>query len=390
MTTTIAPVEQKQRAVVVDVLRGFALIGVLLANFTGFTSEQVPTDILNSISSPLDHALIHVNTVFIEWKFMTLFSILFGYGFGLLLTSVEKKNIRPNAFFARRMFWLFVIGVIHTSFWWFDVLHFYAISGLLLLLFRKAGTRTILLLSVLFTFILPFCFSYAMQNQPDHFTDADFRNAYENFKQGNIVTLFKTNWSGYYKMYILSASDLHDVIETLGRFLFGYFLLRIKLFESVESKAAVFRNVFFITLPVVVFYFVIRWQAAAGTMDTYSVFWKLFLKIGIFCTTCFYSSIVVLLFISFGQNRISMALQALGKMTLTNYLLVSAANITILYGVGFGQLGELPMHIIWLYAFGWLIAEIVFSIWWLSNYRYGPAEWIWRQLTYRKKLPLRK
>jgi len=390
MTTTIAPVEQKQRAVVVDTLRGFALIGVLLANFTGFTSEQVPTDILNSISSPADHTLIHINSVFIEWKFMTLFSILFGYGFGLLLTSVEKKNLNPNAFFARRMFWLFIMGLIHCSFWWFDVLHFYAISGLLLLLFRKANNRTLFICFALFAFVIPFFISYVMRNQPDMFTAADDRQAYENFKEGNIITLFRTNWSGYYKMFILSASDLHDIIETLGRFLFGYFLLRIKLFESVESKTKAFRNAFFVCLPVATVYFVIRWLAVAGKMSIDSVYWESFMKIGIFSATCFYSCIIVLSFISAGQNKIFRALQALGKMTLTNYLLISAVNIIILYGIGFGKLGELSMHVIWLCALTWLMIEIAFSLWWLKNFRYGPTEWIWRQLTYRKRLPLKK
>jgi len=95
-------------------------------------------------------------------------------------------------------------------------------------------------------------------------------------------------------------------------------------------------------------------------------------------------------FISLGQNRIFKALQALGKMTLTNYLLISAVNIIVLYGIGFGQLGEIPMHIIWLCGLAWLIIEIAVSLLWLSHFRYGPAEWIWRQLTYGKRLPLKK
>ena len=84
------------------------------------------------------------------------------------------------------------------------------------------------------------------------------------------------------------------------------------------------------------------------------------------------------------------ALQALGKMTLTNYLLVSAIMIIILYGIGFGKLGELSMHEIWIAAVVWLTIEILFSSYWLKYFRYGPVEWIWRQLTYGKRLPLKK
>lgn len=390
MTTNATPIHQKERAIVVDTLRGFAMVGVLIANFTSFTDQQVPSDILKSISSPLDLTLMRINKVFFEWKFMTLFSILFGYGFGLLLTSLEKKNINPNSFFLSRMFWLFIIGFIHTSFWWFDVLHLYAISGMLLLLFRKAASKTVLFSSILLIFILPFCFSFLVRNQPGTFNDADWQNVYEQFKHGNLIDIFRTNLIGYYKLFIVSASDVRDIIETLGRFLFGYYLLRIKLFELIESKKKLFTKILFISSPFALAYIIIKWLAVTDLMNLSSAYWEPFLEIGIISTVSFYSSIVVLAFISFGQTILFKIFQTLGKMTLTNYLLVSVINIVLLYGIGFEKLGELPIHRIWLVAFFCLISEIVFSYYWLRIFRYGPVEWIWRQLTYWKKLPLRK
>jgi uncharacterized protein len=390
MTTNATPVEQKERAIIIDTLRGFALVGVLIANFTSFTDQQVPSDILNSNSSPLDLTLMHINTVFFEWKFMTLFSILFGYGFGLLMTSVEKKNINTTSFFIKRMFWLFFIGFIHTSFWWFDVLHFYAICGVLLLLFRKVSSKTILISSILFMFVVPLCFSLVMRNQPDTFNHADWQNVYKQFKHGNLIDLFRTNLIGYYRLFIVSASDVHDIFETLGRFLFGYYLVRIKLFEAIESKKKLFVKVFFISSPFAIAYIIIKWLAVTDKMNLSSSYWEPFIKIGIISTTSFYSSVIVLAFISFGQNILFKTFQTLGKMTLTNYLLVSAINIILLYGIGFHKLGELTMHTIWLLAFAWLITEILFSSYWLRIFRYGPVEWVWRQLTYWKKLPLRK
>ena len=77
-------------------------------------------------------------------------------------------------------------------------------------------------------------------------------------------------------------------------------------------------------------------------------------------------------------------------MTLSNYLLVSTFLIILLYGFGFGRLGELPMHTIWLYAVIWLFVEIIFSTYWLKYFRYGPIEWVWRQLIFWKRLQLRK
>ena len=98
----LSPIDQKQRAVVVDVLRGFALVGVIVANFTSYTDQLVPYELLQNLYEPTDVILVNFNSVFIEWKFMTLFSILFGYGFGLILRNLVQKGINPEPFFLRR------------------------------------------------------------------------------------------------------------------------------------------------------------------------------------------------------------------------------------------------------------------------------------------------
>ena len=384
------PTEQKARAIIVDVIRGFSLVGVLIANFTSYVNQQTPEHILNSISSSLDTSLMTINAVFLEWKFMTLFSILFGYGFGLILESLEKKNINPNSFFIRRMFWLFIFGCIHTLFWWADVLHLYAISGIILLIFRKESNRSILFFAVLFMFIIPLMVSYALRNQPETFTDGDIQLLYNQYKQGNIIDVFKMNISFYYRMFIISGRDLHDIIEILGRFLFGYFLLRIKLFHSVETKKALFKKVLLFTSPMMVTYVIIRWLLLKEVFHPNQFYISPIFSLGILSTTCFYVSLLVIAYISFGMNKFFAALQALGRMTLTNYLLISTFLIILLYGIGFGKLGELPIHTIWLFSLAWLIFEIQFSTYWLKHFRYGPAEWIWRQLTYGKQLQLRK
>lgn len=389
MTSTL-PTGQKNRTIIVDVVRGFALIGVLVANFTGYVTQQIPEHTLNSISSSLDIALMNINTVFFEWKFMTLFSILFGYGFGLILESLEKKNINPTTFFIRRMFWLFIIGCIHTLFWWADVLHLYAMSGIFLLLFRKKSDRTILVCAVLFMLIIPPLISYVFRNQPETFTDADIQELYKQYKYGDLFDVFRFNINFYYRTFIVSGSDLHDIIETLGRFLFGYFLLRINLFHSVETKKITFIKIASFAAPLMIAYFIIRWLLLNKTIHISQFIRAPFLSFGVLCTTGFYVSVLVLAFISFGLNKFFIVLQALGRMTLTNYLLVSTFLIVLLYGFGFGKLGELPLHIIWLYALVWLFIEIIFSVYWLKIFKYGPTEWIWRQLTYGKRIQLRK
>jgi uncharacterized protein len=109
-------------------------------------------------------------------------------------------------------------------------------------------------------------------------------------------------------------------------------------------------------------YFILRWLTLTNILKTEAIFWEPFIKLGIISTSVFYCSILVLPFISFGKTKLYTFLQALGKMTLTNYLLISAFLIVLLYGIGFGQLGSLSISLIWLIAFGWLIVEVLFSL----------------------------
>jgi uncharacterized protein len=232
--------------------------------------------------------------------------------------------------------------------------------------------------------------SYGLRNQPKTFTDSDIQGLYAHYKLGNLLDVIEFNVHFYYRMFIVSGSDLKDIVETLARFLIGYFLLRIKLFHGVETKKQLFKKIALCTGPLALAYFVIRWLLLREMLREDEFILKPVLSLGILSTTCFYVSLLVLAYASFGLNRFFAALQALGRMTLTNYLMVSGFLIILLYGFGFGKLGELPMHRIWLYAFAWLIVEVLFSTYWLMKFRYGPAEWIWRQLTYGKRLPLRK
>jgi uncharacterized protein len=148
--------------------------------------------------------------------------------------------------------------------------------------------------------------------------------------------------------------------------------------------------VLFITAPLMVAYFLIKWLSIKGNINTHPEYWAPIMKLGILSTLCFYASVLVLLFIRFGRTKFFVALESLGKMTLTNYLLVSAILVILLYGIGFGQLGILTMNKIWICAFAWLLVEVVFSTFWLNKFRFGPAEWMWRQLTYNRRIQLKK
>jgi uncharacterized protein len=387
MTQSSSP-QGNSRQVIVDIIRGFALIGVLMANFAAYVYQQSPSLVLNSMSSPFDQALNTFNTIFFEWKFFTLFSILFGYSFGLLLDSAERNKLNTNAIFIRRMSWLFVVGCIHSLFWYGDVLHLYAICGMILLLFRKKGDRIIFYSSILCMFVLPFLIKYIFRNQPETFTDADLQELYDHLKMASLSELFRFNMDFYYRMFIVSGEDLRELTQVLGRFLFGYYLLRIQFFHRIQANKSLFRKISLYSFLIMIAYFLLRWLLLKQSIHINQFLLSPLLSIGILSTTTFYVMLLTKGYHTYDQNRIFVILQNLGKMTLTNYLLISLFLITWLYGIGWNQLGLFPLSTIWFCALLWLALEIIFSSLWLKRFRYGPIEWILRQFTYWKRISL--
>jgi len=387
---TSLPTTQKERIVIVDILRGFALFGVLLGNFSGMLTNYVTEPIIKSISTPFDYTLDMLHAIFIQNKFMTLFSILFGYGFGVMMERVKKKNLNTTQFFLRRMFWLFVFGSIHLAFWGGDILHVYAAAGILLLLFRKYSNRIIFLSSLFFMFVLPFFIrlyqQFMLHSSFDY--DALVKNYYDTIKYGTLKDVAILNYRSYPQLWIYSLVDLRDGIETLGRFLFGYYILRRQILIRLDAYSLVIRKIWKGSFAAMLIYIGL-WLLVNYNFFTSKVWIFPFLKVGAFATTLFYATSVILLFQKGVANKLMEGFRSTGRMTLTNYLLQTIVYIIIFYNLGFGLLGEWPLHIIWIAALLLYLLQIILSRWWLSKFLYGPVEWIWRQLTYQKRFPLK-
>ncbi|MEP1444619.1 MAG: DUF418 domain-containing protein [Paraglaciecola sp.] len=132
----LAPVAPEKRINALDILRGFALIGILLMNIEWFGRPISNLGSFNPDLTGVDHAIGWLIRCFVEGKFYKLFALLFGMGFAVMLTQAMRKDRPFGAWFVRRMLVLFVIGLIHAVFiWQGDILHDYAISGLLMLAF---------------------------------------------------------------------------------------------------------------------------------------------------------------------------------------------------------------------------------------------------------------
>ena len=151
--TSLAPVQQSQRIVIVDILRGWALLGVVLMNYVdyyylGMDWQKFKGDILTNV-------LMGTGQIFFSAKSWTMLTVLFGYGFSVLMQNVSAKGLSPNAFFMRRMFWLLVLAVINSAFFFGDILKDYAVMGMIMLLFRKISAKQALYTSIAVMAVVP-------------------------------------------------------------------------------------------------------------------------------------------------------------------------------------------------------------------------------------------
>ena len=159
MTTSLAPVPASERIDVIDVLRGFALFGVLLANalwyFSGF-GDLTEEEVLQLPVNPLDPVVFELEQFFVSNKFISIFSFLFGMGFALQMRRAEERGAPVKRLYVRRMLWLLAFGIAHALLAFYgDVLHLYAVLGLLLIGWVTRSERSLIGWGLAFAVVLP-------------------------------------------------------------------------------------------------------------------------------------------------------------------------------------------------------------------------------------------
>ena len=407
----ISPVSLSERSDILDVLRGLALLGVLLDNVFGFTGWGFLTQANREALStwPADGVIGLLEQTFINGKFYSLFSLLFGIGFSIILIRNEQKGINPLKIFYRRLFILLIIGAGHLFLLWEgDILFLYALIGMLLPLFRKCSDKTLLIWAValiaspiLFDIVSVFFhykngnFLEAMAQSIDKKTGLPIDDTYGQYlyKDGSGWQEWR-NWQAsgwlYRYSYIL---DSNRIPKVLGMFLIGFYAGRKMIYANLENYVSIFKLLrrwgFIIGIPsaIACTYFEFFGKHIPDAMGLAHT---IFYAISVVPLCLAYVSVICLQWIKMKGNSKWKILAPMGRMALTNYLLQTILGITIYYGIGLGFGGNIGPTIFIPVSLGVYVLQIIYSTWWLKHFNYGPFEWIWRMLTYGKILPLKK
>ncbi|MDZ5712600.1 DUF418 domain-containing protein [Jeotgalibacillus haloalkalitolerans] len=399
----MSSVSMKERIHTLDIIRGFALFGILIANMVTFKTPAM-TDISGMVegnSLPeggMNAALTLLTAFFVDAKFYPMFSMLFGLGFYIFYSRLMKKGLPAKKLFRRRLMFLMLMGLVHLIFIWSgDILHTYAITGFLLPFFVERSTKTIKIWAISLLVFGPLLMTALMllSSVSIHFMISGGMDTLENLNAssilaasvmaegsfGEILAFRFTN-----EVLLILAQFMLLVPTILPLFLIGLYLGKTGMFTDIENNLHRWKKIMWIGLavgaPIVglavaIDYNVFGWPPylavpIAGGLNTFG---------GPFLML-FYVSVIVLFTRKAAVEKVLMPFASVGRMALTNYLMQSVIAVIIFNGYGFGLFGQVSKTAGVLIAIAIYSVQVLLSHVLLKRYNQGPMEYVWRKWTY--------
>jgi uncharacterized protein len=428
------PVSSGERYFAVDVLRGFALLGILAMNIVdfGWPWAAYGNPMRGGGFEGLDKGIWFFNHLVFEQKMMTIFSMLFGAGLVLMDQRALARGAKIGRVYYRRVLWLLVIGLVHSYLIWMgDILVLYAECGLLLYPFRNLRPRTLIPLGILCLLVLvPINLGFAAMadymkaaakrveaqkaagQKPDRNDEQlaeGWNNGFSEYVSPTPAQELKEwnrdlkTYRGDYRGIVRSRRGMLIFIQTIGFFLFGMGfmaigrmligmgLMKLGVFSAARSRrfySVMLALGYGIGLPLMV-YDALELIRHRFSHDYGFHGGKFYNAFGSVVVALGHVGLVMLIVQSGALTWLTTRLAAVGRMALSNYLTHSIVCTTLFYGYGFGLFGTINrtgllaiVLIIW-------VSQLVLSPIWLQHFRFGPAEWLWRSLTYGQPQPMR-
>ena len=402
----MGPASASERILYVDVLRGVALFGIIAANMRGFSAPESVYEnvrfLFNGRADTIAQAFIDI---FIQGKFITLFSFLFGLGFAIQMTRAQSRGARFLSFYPRRLAALAVFGLIHgLLIWWGDILLTYALTGAVLIAFCDASEETIRswivsLFAAPMLAVTGMYISALMGHGPSapliplpNMTEV--HHTIQIYSHGGIGAIYKENWV----QWKTSLFALFFAVYGLALFLLGLYTWRSGIVSHLEDYKPQLKRVFAICIPAGIALNALttivpltrplpnpddKMTFAVWLVNCLSFIAPPILSAG-------YAAGLALLMQHDSWKRGLMPFAAVGRMALTNYLMQSIVCTTFYYSYTTGLYGRVGPAMGLIPAVVIYAAQIPLSVWWLCHFRFGPMEWLWRGITYRKFPAMRR
>jgi uncharacterized protein len=417
---SLEPVRPSARVLAVDVLRGFAVLGILAMNIVSFA---LPADAyVNPMNEPLNRyagtfaganrVVWYLSYLLIDMKMMSIFSMLFGAGVILMHDRAEGGGFA--SIYYRRLLWLLLFGLVHAYFIWYgDILTLYAMCGLLLYPVRRWRPAVLTTIGVVMMMVtvaitalmgagLMYVRSAAEHGDPEVQRTwaqiavglepkADEIDAMVAAMRGSFATVWRENAKEALFFQLLLFPTMM-FWRALGLMLVGMGLMKLGVFTAAKS-------IRFYMLMILLGYGLglplIAWGAHEQIMHRFDMVHALalgwhFNYVGSLLVALAHVGVVMLVAKTGVVAWLTARLAAAGRMALTNYLCQSLMCTAMFYGWGFGLFGRVERKWFPLFVVGIWVIQLFWSPWWLRQHRFGPMEWLWRSLTYWKRQPMQE
>ncbi|HMF90673.1 MAG TPA: DUF418 domain-containing protein [Candidatus Angelobacter sp.] len=402
LTNAMRPVAARERIEVIDILRGCAILGILLVNMPlyGWPNwgplRAMRADLPGGLADEIASWFIWL---FAEDKFYPLLSFLFGLGFSLQLLRAEGSGTHFLSVFRRRLFILLLIGLVHAFLIWSgDILARYAFVGFLLIPFRAWKPKTIIA-AALVCILLPLALlpvqrelhdrSFVHVVSKDQSKQALWDQSMHAYTRGSFAEMSAERVRGV----AWTVSWCIGWLQILGLFLLGLYAGRRRFFQNLSIHLPFIRKAIWWALALGVAGTLVRAgifklpqtraplvnELLQGAVDT----------AGFLAVSFFYAAAITLLAQRGTWKTRLLPLAAVGRMALSNYLFQSFVCTTLFYGYGFRLFAKVGPAAGLGLTFAIYAIQIPLSVWWLRRFRFGPMEWAWRSLTYGKLQPMR-
>jgi uncharacterized protein len=389
-----------QRSALLDVLRGIAILGILLINISAF-SGWVFLEPHQAAALPAASADLNLNRVLaalVESKFYSMFSLLFGIGFAVMLERFETRGANPVPLLLRRYAALFVIGLIHAAFIFSgDILMLYGLLGFLLLAFRKLTVRALIVWAVILLLLPILLYGIGLALLPGGGGSIRPPNAAlhapEAFKSADYARIVSSNIArdgfNWVRRLVLMFYP-----RVFAMFLLGLALGKVRVLQESTRHSRLIRDLslsgVILGLPASMLFAVLDRHENFLPLTANGFARAIFESVGSPLLCLGYVAWIAILFEKPGWRRALLLLAPVGRTALSNYLLQGIVCMFLFYGIGAGLYMRVSLATCLVIAVCLYATEVVVSRLWLARFSYGPVEWIWRQLTYWKRVPIRR
>lgn len=374
-------INHKDRVKSIDILRGFAILGIFFVNIPMMLGIELFLE--ERSYTGFDAYLRLFYDMFVQTKFYTIFSFLFGLGFWIFMSRAEQRGAKVYQLFSRRLVILLLFALLHIFlFWNGDILNTYAFTGFWLLLFYKRKAKTVLIWAIILLVLFEL-FTFLGTLVEGITETVSYIPAFNYFD----------SWSGhmYERIHLFISlqipSNLLLFPEILGLFLLGLYVGKINLFQRVKelgNKIRILQIIaLLVTIPCWIMLIVHFTPVNYSPMASYFYVASSGKTLSIFYIT----SLLMLLEKERWQTLLA-PIGYVGRMALTNYLSQTIVT-TIIFAVLFTNTAEITLWQTALYCLVFYSLQMIFSKWWLLRYQFGPLEWLWRIGTYGKVQPIK-